>query len=384
MNQQLAERRIQSWICNRRTGQNIPHLVKQAYSYMQRVDQAKTPTTLREQYEFTLKARDRIMESGEGYRRRAAARKDLANYINGRVLPAHFDMQLSIEAGKLENARPKGTWGMRPDGSTVTIWDDKSGLVRLDPDEAREESKRVAERYVTALQKLGDDGHGLHYMVLTIPNVARGELAKAKTDLFKRWVNFNRMQRAKHALFPEILGSLVVMEDPLSRHRDWNVHLNVIMVTEKKFHDGLYEKIRREWKFNVEIRPLGSGSASLSQACAELIKYSARAVPDKSEEKSRRHKTEAPAMTEWTPDEFYEWWRAQRPKNRCFRRTRSYGILYGNKVPKPEPRGIEDITWLGSIRCNAYEFFAELPLIDLIPGDKSTTRAPSNYPTGPP
>ena len=77
-----------------------------------------------------------------------------------------------------------------------------------------------------------------------------------------------------------------------------------------------------------------------------------------------------PAMLDWPPGCFIEWWDAQQR----FRHTRSYGCLF--KTPKPECPGLEDVEWLGKIDWHngRYQLSAAL---NLVPGDKSTKiRAP--------
>ena len=378
MNLRVAENVLHRYLITGKPLHSAPRFVRQAMEYIERKEQAAGSTTPREQYDLALEVRDELMAKGEGYCKRAETRKKFADYIGYDILPQHFDVKLLTAAEKLRTARQTGTWGRHANGDLVTIWDDKSGLVRLDPDEAREESKRLAERYVPALIKLSDEGRGLHYMVLTVPNIEPGELLEQKKALFRKWVNFKRIRREKHHAFAEIIGDIAIMEDPLAADGRWNVHLNVILVTQKKFHPGLYQKIRRHWKFNVEIKSLKGDAGELARTFNELIKYSARIVPEKSQAKAAH--TAAPAIIEWPVARFLEWFEAQFG----FRRTRTYGVLYGNKVPKPERRSLDDVIWHGAVRCEPDFFFAQLPLIDLIPGDKSTTETRIRPVTGPP
>lgn len=381
MNLHDAQSVVTRYLMTGKSLERAPRLVRRALSRIDRHDQADTPTTDRGAYELSLLVHDELMAKAEAYQRRAAARVELADYIDRSVMRhTGFDLKLMTAAEKLRNARLRGTYGRRPNGDVVTIWDDKSGLVRLDPDESREEAQRLAERYAPHLVKLAEQGHGLHYMVATVPNVKPGELAQAKRDIFRRWSNFLRIQREKSKALPEILGSLVVMEDPLSAHDNWNVHLNAFVVTQKPYHEGLYRKIRELWKHNIEMRPVKGEPGDIARAFNELLKYSARVVPEKSQAKASRHASDAPAMIEWPVVRFLEWFEAQAG----FRRTRTYGCLYGKHVPYPEPSSLDDVIWLGTLVCRPDRFFAQVPLIDSIPGDKSTTRVGANPATGPP
>lgn len=377
MNLHDAENILHRFIITNRSLDSAPRLVRRALAVIERKEQAQGAHTPREQYSLALSLYDEVVSKGEAYKARADARRRLADYIEDRVLPTHCDFKLMQAAEKLRAARQTGTYGRRPDGSLVTIWDDKSGLSKLDPDEAREESQRLAERYGTHVCKLAQEGRGLHYLVLTIPNVKPGELAAAQKNLFKKWVNFKRIQCNKEKAFSEIVGDLAIMESPLAADGKWNVHLNVLLITQRPFHDGLYERIRREWRFNAFMRPVKGDAGEIARTFNELLKYCARTVPEKSESK---HATEAPAMIEWPAERFVEWYEAQHG----FRRTRTYGCLYGSKVPKPEPQSLDGVVWLGSMTLAPDFFRVEVPLVSLIPGDKSTTQKRHNQPTGPP
>jgi len=376
-----AEQIVDRWICDRRTGQSPPAIVRRAYTWIERKNKAKGPNADPKLYNLLLRARDEIMERGVAYQKRADSRAQLANYIEQSVLPNTFDSQkLRDVVQRLRDARQTGTWGTRPNGDVVTIWDDKSELARLDPDEAREESKRLAERYGPELIKLYNEGRGLHYFVATVPNVKPGELRESKKKIFRRWINFCRIQRDKKKAFPEIIGSLAVMEDPLSAHDDWNVHLNLFVVTEKRYHPELYRKIRRLWKFNIHMQPVKGDAAEIARAFREILKYGTRVVPEKSQDKASRHQSDAPAMIEWPASRFLEWFYAQ-PNSR---RTRTWGCLYGSKVPKPEPPGLDDVTWHGALFCRPDYFFAQPPLLRFTPGHNLTTLRGTRETTGPP
>lgn len=70
-------------------------------------------------------------------------------------------------------------------------------------------------------------------------------------------------------------------------------------------------------------------------------------------------------MLAWAGVELAEWLRAFHG----FRRTRSYGLLYG--VKRPESEGLGVIAWLGRIVWQAGRYCHRLALLDSIPEDKS-------------
>ncbi len=384
MNREKAENIVTRYLMTGRPLFRAPRLVKRALSIVDRHRESREGRNEPEQYRLALDVYDQLIDKREGFQNRARIRRDLSDYIEQEVLPDHYDFRLDSAAQKLRVARDEGCYGMRPDGTVVTCWDNKSGLSKLDPDEAREESKRLAERYGGHVLELAKKGHGLHYLVMTMPNVEDGNLEEAQNAMYRKFNNFLRIQRDKNKAFPEILGSIAVMESPLAADGKWNVHLNVLMVTQRPYHDGLYERIRREWKFNCYMRPVKGDPVAVAGTFRELLKYAARAVPAKSHDKASRHQSDAPAMTQWPASRFVEWFEAQSG----FRRTRTYGCLYGSKVPKPEPRTLDDVTWLGRVSLGPDYFRVAAPLLDgpviLTPGDKSTTNQRATPPTGPP
>jgi len=380
MNADNAERILCRWICERRPGQKIPPLVRHAYAWVDRKTKAKGPNCPRELYDIALRARDEIMQKSAGYQRRAQVREQVAEYLERKIFPHSHDFKFLAMAEKLRNARRTGTWGLRPNGDLVTIWDDKSGLLRLDPDEAREDAQRLSERYVPALVAKAKDGAGVHYCVFTLPNVDAGKLAAGQRKIFRRYSNLLRKRLAKKKLFPEILGSIAVIEAPLAADGSWNVHLNVVLLTRSKFEAGLYKRLRAAWYWNVHIEPVKTDVGGLARTFNELIKYPTAAIAEKSGTKTAAGRPRAPAMIDWSAERFIEWHDAQLG----FRRTRTYGGLYGSKVPKPQPTTIDDVDWYGALSCAPDRFYAQIPLIDLIPGHKFATGTTQRQPTGPP
>lgn len=152
-----------------------------------------------------------------------------------------------------------------------------------------------------------------------------------------------------------------------------------------------YKAFREQWGFNVEFKKHEDFSdGGMAGMFNEMIKYSVRALPEKSNDD--KHRNVAPAMVEWTGDELIEWDTAMNG----YRRTRGYGSLHG--LGKPDVTPTKVLRWLGFIkyRSSGYEvtrrahdlplhtamlLHSSHPAIDLIRGNKSTTK---HYPTGPP
>lgn len=273
---------------------------------------------------------------------------------------------------RLRGARKSGALGFNlKTGKYVRFWDTKAGLSRYCPDDAREEAMRINRKYLPALAAAQSAGSNLYYGVLTSPNAAAGGLRTEMARLFKR---FRKLTKAKwpdgSLRFPEIQGALVVQEAPLGRMRDWNVHLNVVFVV-----DGYldYGKLRSWWHWDLHIEKLPEGENAIRGALTELIKYAVAATVAKSADKAAAGEAHAPPMLEWTGSELLEWMRAMRG----FRRTRSYGVLFG--VKKPEREEVGNIVWLGTFtsRGGGRGFDVYSALLRSIPEDKSSGLSPA-------
>lgn len=353
----------------------------------QAVQQAAEKARLMDpQYTATRKEIQAELESQSvGWTRRRAVKLALAEYMKrvGWALP-HLGILESADA--LEHCRERGHVGLSSDGGRVVAWENKCEQVRLCPDESRDETARLAERYVPALitWAAGKPGRRLQYAVLTAPNFAAGELSRGKTLMFEllqsrilkakyraaplEWVMSRerghlvskRTRQRTMEKFPGIKGALVVQEDPLSASDDWNVHLNVIFAVDGPID---WRELRQEWGWGLHITELPRETKALTSAVLELAKYAAQAIPTKSEEKRARRATDAPVMTEWPPERFGEWFDAQQR----FRRTRSYGCFYGVSF-EPETFAMDDIDWIGTV---AWDGDAGAYRVDLIPGNKS-------------
>jgi len=330
--------------------------------------------------------------------RRREQELQLADYIDDKIRPLRpFDDAIAKLPRRMRSCRTHGVFGWRPEtSSAVMAWDEKCGLVRLCPHEARADAKRIEQRYLPEIESQIRRGKRIYSAVLTTPNVPAGMLASEKKNQFDKLKRLLKMQRDGRSRFP-IIGALVAQEDPLGAHADWNVHLNVFFVCDGRLDFG---DLREAWHWDLSIRRLVGSHEEIARAFRELVKYAAAPVSAKSAEHATRNAAELeistgdlvplpgagwsdtgvyrgadgmpapPPMLDWPPDRFLEWWDAQQR----FRRTRSYGCLF--KTPKPECVGLDNVEWLGKIDWHngGYQLSAAL---NLIPGDKSTKiRAP--------
>jgi hypothetical protein len=320
-----------------------------------------------------LEAHEQLELALPGLSVRHAIRKALADALEQRVLPISNAKWVHNYIDRLRRARWHGMWGYSlAKGKAVMFWDDKAGLSRLCPDDAREEAQRLSRKVLAPLEALQADGHALHYCVFTSPNAAPGGLRKEMVRICKALRS--RILKAKFPdgspVFPEIKGALCVLEAPLGSSRDWNVHLNVILVV-KGFLD--YEKLRRHWYWNVEANKLAVGPGVVKGALTELIKYAVAATVSKSAEKAAQSATlrdgtprePPPPMLEWTGSELLEWLRAMRG----FRRTRTYGCLF--RLPKPKAEELGQIIWLGPVAHDGNRYRLSSTLLESITEDKS-------------
>lgn len=320
-----------------------------------------------------------LADQAEGWKAHREAEEQLAQYIRdvydatGWQPPAPKGSirgrSLLELAEDLEGCRRAGAVGLKPDGGTMIAWESKCGQVHLCPDESREETQRLTEFYLPAMLDWVKEKptHRLFYAVFTDHNFRPGQLFNGKNYLFEKFSEWRKYRphacpvrfverhgcnevvrsRRQYLDAPYTLeGALVVQEDPLSAHGDWNVHLNAFLMVDGQFD---YKTARDVWGGNVHFQEIDGDPAAIRRALLEAIKYSAQIVPSKSEEK--RHQTEAPAMTEWEPRQWIEWWSAQQG----FRRVRSYGALYalhGKRWDAMEPRARVDL-------CRAAEIASE-------------------------
>lgn len=338
----------------------------------------------------------------------------VARYLRDVVMPfAPDDPKWERMASALLNARLTGTYMYsREKGKLRVISDDKAGLTLLCPDDARDAGNRLQRRYLPTLLDWRNNGKALHKAVFTLPNFPVGQLRDGMKQIFKRFRKFIRSKK-----WPQIQGALCTLEGPLSARGDWNVHLNVLMMV-----DGFldYGELRRAWHWDVEIDRLKGDRQQIEAALRELIKYPVKAVSEKSlakiekaaraardisadhagtaEGHGRLHarqdcrdrsapegsgsgpersvRTErstglerqiAPALTDYPPAQFVELWDAYQG----FRRTRTYGLLFGIEEPPADDMD-ESFEAVGKYWEQGGRRQRHFPLLDLIPGDKST------------
>ena len=203
---------------------------------------------------------------------------------------------------KMLSCRQGGPFGLNELGKLVVAWDEKCSHSKLCPDEARHEAQRLRERYMHHLAERKRQGCRVYKAVLTLPNYPGGRLLEGQRHIFSKFRNRLMRRREKFG----IEGALAIMENPLGKHRDWNIHLNVVFVCRRWLS---YKDLRAEWGAQLDVREVRNldeaGQAALFN---ELVKYAVRPVPDKSSDP--KHKSDAPAMIEWTGAEGLEWWKA--------------------------------------------------------------------------
>lgn len=322
----------------------------------------------------SAEARRALEKKLDGFTRRALVREQVLARL--RVLRHYvgFDRQLDALLDRMQHARQEFTISRRlSDGKLLRQWDQKSGDARLDPDDAREEAARWSRRVSPAVESMIAAGDRVTYAVFTMPNFAPGELRRGCRTIYRRFSGFlRRCKRGKVPGCSAIRGAAVVLEAPLGARRDWNVHLNVLLV-HKGFID--YRALRAAWHWNVELQPVVPTQAGVANALREIIKYNVLSVAEKSADKAAARRSPAPPMVEWTDPELWEWICAFRR----FRRTRTYGVLY--RLPKPEKldhAGFQ-VVGFGTWSSRGRRFVVRFPLLDSIPEDKSNREQARSY-----
>ena len=225
------------------------------------------------------------------YAARADVRRRVADYLETVVLPNTDSDKIHALPDRLRNARTRAWLQWAPTANkTRCIWDRKVGEPLLCPDDAREEAMRLADRLESHIETLARSGLRAYYGVLTVPNCAPGTLAESVEALWKklrktlaekveRLPGDRRRKKDLPKRFP-IVGCLAVLEAPLGRSRDWHPHLNVIFLTRGRLDWGDFWA---SWRSMCDFQQLKPGN--VAAAMRELIKYSVRAVPEKSERK---------------------------------------------------------------------------------------------------
>lgn len=395
----------------------VPHHLRAAVKQRERhFDAERTRKLFRSEVQPIADAWSALREQCNGRTDRRQAEATIADYIEQQVLPLVTDDdddrdRLRWLPRDLRECRKSGVWGRcKHTGDTIIAWDAKCGDLHLCPDEAREEQKRLAEKYLPALTSLDAAGYKIQKLVISPPNVSVNDyqldafncvtLAGAMQYLFRRFrdVAFRSIKNGERQ-FP-IAGALGVLEAPLSAHGDWNVHLNVFVAIEPgKFFDwSAFREALGGWQLDIKTKQdmieattrrrlaAGDNLATLNdqdvfmQALLECIKYPVQTVAAKSGKhdgewvdgvfvSTETNTPVAPPMTRWPPERFLEWYRAQKG----FRRTRGYGkdVLFGIKAPVRDKIDLDQVEFFGQVRFVGKGYVVEMPLVDLIPGDNS-------------
>jgi hypothetical protein len=349
---------LDRWLCG--FSPQMPGHVKSALAQLDRYEAAEHPQLLNWNHgelDALLHIIDQQRLEFSEEDSRANVRLEVAGFLDRVVSRGQADPTWRKLSQRLREARLTGTIMYSADKrKVVTIWDAKAGLPLLCPDDAREESSRVSRRYVPTLAEWKNNGKAVHKVVFTMPNYAPGQLAKGMKAIFKR---FKRVVLGKR--FPEVKGALCTLEAPLSANREWNVHLNVLLMC-----DGYldYAKLRGLWHWQLDAYRVREGAEGIEATLRELVKYPVQAMPSKSH-RTAAAGSYAPAMLEWTAAEFQEWWQG----HQRFRRTRSYGLLFG--LEKPPKEGLDGFVSVGTVTREGTSLIRRFALLDSIPGDKS-------------
>lgn len=349
--QRQAELQVMRWAERHPDARTVPPHIDSCLDRIRRYEQMTTAEARVKVDPYQLASIEiDLLDQLPAYSARREAEQELAVYVD-RVASETLSPDLYQVAQSLHDCRQTGAVGIKPDGGMMIAWDQKCGHVRLCPDESREETQRLAEWYLPPLVefKKADPRNRIFYAVFTDHNFRPGQLRAGKKYLFEKFKNWMQPARPMCRVMFEngpacavprrpkgeqpitlkadatpwdLRGALVIQEDPLSAAGDWNVHLNAFLLVHGRFD---YAAARAEWGANVHFQEIDGTPESVRGALLEAIKYSARIVPEKSQDKAEAGESAAPAMTEWPADRWLEWWRA----GQRFRRVRSYGCLYG-------------------------------------------------------
>jgi hypothetical protein len=351
---------------------------------LEKFDETATTVVRDGFYQQALEYHTQLEGKREMWLDHARVRAAVANYLEHSVYPDWGNIEYLQLANKLRDARPFAFWGVDPfeDADRPAVqWTNRAGLVKLCPDDAREDQQRAINLYTDRLVELGEDGFEIRFAVFTMPNAAQWHLAAAIDATFKRFRNEIVYGRTDGKIarrigdpmrrFPNLIGAWACLETPLSaryawdRANAWNVHLNALLVFKpdpehpKGWPD--YRSIYDAWGARIHWQDVQGGSADATRAAIrELVKYPLKAVTLKTLEKASSGNTAAPALIEWPPEYFVEWWQA----HKGLRRARSWGALYANGWPRPERRDPDACDWIGRIKLTVAGCDISRPLPD--------------------
>lgn len=384
---------------------------EQREKYLGRRDEALTAVVKDDFYQKALDLYADLEAEGDEWRDRAAVREAVASYLLHQVWPwavrdRGFEgaKEYLLHGQALEDARKSGLWGVDPHQAFVEdrprrsiMWTGRAGLVKLCPDDARNEAQRVATMYGERLKYCDLGGYVLRYVVLSMPNYPQHHLGAGIDDIklrFKEKITHAlanggvaRNMREDGRLFPDLVGALACIEAPLSgRYLEdpsnaWNVHLNAILVfkpsKDQPFGRPDYEPIRAAWGADAHFAMIPQGDEDATAAALrECIKYPLQTVAEKSSRrKVKRDRfgnvlTPAPPLIEWPPELFDEWWRAFKGVRRAW----SCGLLYSRKMrfsdelvielSKPAKRDPDRLEFFGTVRLSGSEWSVSRPRRD--------------------
>ena len=299
--------------------------------------------------------------------------------------------RLFKRATAMLSCRQRGPVGFNTRGNVVIAWEKKCGLAKYCPSESRKSAKLLADVYLSEIQEHRRRGGRVYKFWPTVYNYPVGRLREGIRYIPRKFRN--RIMRSREndkPMFP-IDGALLIVEAPLSKRRDWNVHCNAIVLASGWLD---FWKIRAKWGADIEMRLHEDFSdRGMAGLFNEMLKYPVIALPEKSSDE--KHRNKAPPMVEWSGDELIEWDAAMHG----YRRTRSYGSLYG--LGKPDVTPAKVVRWLAyinhrpsgyvvTLRAHDLAMHRDMLLhsehfyLDLVRGDNSTTKKRANRPRGPP
>ena len=102
-------------------------------------------------YADAIEAHNKLTKACPGITKRREIRIETADYIAHGVTLAELPGRYQVLATKLHECRQWAIWGIDTVGELLLQWDGAAGLVKLCPDDAREEGQRVDEQYGDAI-----------------------------------------------------------------------------------------------------------------------------------------------------------------------------------------------------------------------------------------
>lgn len=292
-----------------------------------------------------------------------ALAKKMQAVVDDPATPLEDAMALGRMATIACQCHQSGVAGLRPDGNLIVLHDHKCPCAILCPWAAREESMRLDAWYcdfALALARSKPTTRAF-YIVFTDRNSPAGQLAAGQRQMYtdiEHWLKdqftpieqnpdyisparrpltrngtprrmkkkhtrpFRQVKRngQKFKAWPNIKGMLCVMESPLSRHRDWHIHVNAIVIVDGAFD---WDWVRATWGRNLYIEEIDrTKPEKMRDSLRELVKYSAMHMSVKQHLKP--DEACSPGLVDYTHAEFLEFYQAHKE----LRRTRSYGALH--------------------------------------------------------